>query len=126
MDSPRVTPQFGSWAPMGVYAIPQNACFKAGFFWKLVGSFGFVPAGALVAEELLLFFFGSTTPRVTPTAMRTARVSTAPMTWDGGLPCESRWQRRGSTDNELGPLVGPLSLLEPIAIVRNLQVLVRV
>lgn len=111
---------------MGVYATPQNDCFKAGFFWKLLGSLGFVPRGALVDEELvlvLLFFFVRTTPRVTPTAIRTASVSTEPMTWGS---CESRWRRRGSTDNELGPFVGPLSLFEPVAIAGGLQVLVRI
>ena len=83
-DSPRVAPQSGNWAPRGVYAIPQNACLRAGFFWKLVGSLGFVPGGVLLDEDELLFFFESTTPRVTPTAMRTASPNTEPMTCDGG------------------------------------------
>jgi hypothetical protein len=109
---------------MGVYAIPQNDCFKAGFFWKLLGSLGLVPGGTLLDEVLVLvlFFFVRTTPRVTPTAMRTATVNTEPMTWESR---ESRWRQRGSTDNELGPFVGLLSLLEPVAIARGLQVLVR-
>lgn len=82
VDSLMVTPQLGSCAPTGVYAIPQNACFKAGFFWKLLGSLGFVPRGALLDEELL--FFESRMPTVTPTAMRTASVNTEPMTCNDG------------------------------------------
>jgi len=112
---------------MGVYATPQNACFKAGFFWKLLGSLGFVPGGGVLDEELALpppFFFVRVTPRATPTAIRTASVNTEPMTWDDRLSCESRSQQRGNTDNELGPFVGPLGLLEPIAVARSLQILV--
>ena len=89
VNSPRVTPQLGSWAPRGVYARPQNIGCKAGFLVKLLGLFGLVPGGAfagappLEVEVLLplLFFFVRTTPRETPTAMRTARVNAEPMTW---------------------------------------------
>lgn len=55
--------------------MPQNDCFKAGFFSKLLGSLELEEE-----EEELLLFFESTTPRLTPTAMSTASVNTEPMT----------------------------------------------
>ena len=86
-------PQSGSSEPRGLYAIPQKDVLRAGFFWKLLGSLGFVPGG--VPEEppppppepeaeAPLDFFESTTPSDTPTAMRTASVTREPMTCGEG------------------------------------------
>jgi len=77
-----------------LYAIPQNDCLRAGFFWKLLGSLGFVPGGTPEeppplppepeAEAPLDFFVESTTPTDTPTAMRTTNVTREPMTCEEG------------------------------------------